>query len=1179
MFGQPVRSTTPDYIASFGNTQSHSDPNIELPGAQFSTDVSLEDSTEPTPIANSWLSNFDEWSGSSEAYFAIPGPSMPSDPPNTVYDLCGGAADQEEEPLSDLEEDDDIFHPSVALATGTSIAEDPPVSTQYNLDHQSLYPRPDIGSGTTLFVSIFTIDDRYYWLEQECNPIAKIPGLDMDSESWWPFKGPQEALVSSMTAFPRAVFSGQEINVVRWYSKKCNIPDVPANSTVQTRFDEISTMLGLDSRLVKSGLGNYFAVNSIGSIIANEMANPLVRNQMVFYPQDDNGSMSKAANGGRWMKEINATLAAPMVRKQLLIGHHDYYVHEPYLASYREAGSNEANPTPLISMRYFERSGELYARSHRLIPIQSGYVIDGTEHLDIPLSDFLLPLPEFRAEHKRYNMGSPEVIYGIQFGDKSSRWTEPNENPWRARSAGKIVRSAPIWMYCDDTSGNVSKKWNKHNSFLFTLAGLPREQSQHAYNVQFLATSNIASPLEMLDEISSELQELHANGIEAYDSSIGEDVIVIPWIYAMQGDNPMQSEFCSHIGMAGKHFCRVCHVRGKDKDRAEDDHGDVDRIQEFMKIHDKRHAADTIQALHEQEAIGLRGAFSMVDETCRKTGVKDKYLNAYLNLLKERLSSEKRTRAGKPTREFLEQLRHQLPERIFNPALYITHLDPNQDTPVEILHVILLGVTKYFWRDAVARQNNDGRELLKARINSLDLRGLDLSTPQGVTLVQYAKSLTGGDFRVVLQIAPIVLYGSIPENAYKAWLALCHLAPLAFQQEITNLQQYLPKLYKAIDLLLQATVTWSPQWFNKPKFHVLLHLPEHVERFGPAVLFATETFESYNHVIRLRSVHSNRRAPSRDIGQAFCRLYAIRFLVSGGWITHRYDKVNKQRVPCEPRQAGSSILELKGDRVFTELMGMSHFWYNPSYGSFSLGPGQVFWSETLAAKSVGAPNLPETVLGACVSISLKNHDKMRPGSFVLVMYNQERRPAEVIEMWASLNPLHFLGVTIRLGHFEGGSNLYCMPHVKIDGELIFLTLEAIVCVISLFHNCAAHNCDIARNQVVLQERQETEHRGLAVQHSGDRSDQILNTASLRNAELLQDLRNPPMLLGDTDLVAQQAVIQWRAQQEKEVRDKAEKDAEKEKKKADRKRKQEEKSQKQAEQHETEGEQVSKRKKK
>ncbi|KAF8219867.1 hypothetical protein L208DRAFT_1337283 [Tricholoma matsutake] len=47
-------------------------------------------------------------------------------------------------------------------------------------------------------------------------------------------------------------------------------------------------------------------------------------------------------------------------------------------------------------------------------------------------------------------------------------------------------------MYCDNTSGNLSKIWDKHNSFVFLPAsGLPCEQSQKEYNIHFLLTSNM----------------------------------------------------------------------------------------------------------------------------------------------------------------------------------------------------------------------------------------------------------------------------------------------------------------------------------------------------------------------------------------------------------------------------------------------------------------------------------------------------------------------------------------------------------------------------------------------------------------------------------------------------------------------------------------------------------------
>ncbi|KAJ7878947.1 hypothetical protein B0H13DRAFT_1630922, partial [Mycena leptocephala] len=75
----------------------------------------------------------------------------------------------------------------------------------------------------------------------------------------------------------------------------------------------------------------------------------------------------------------------------------------------------------------------------------------------------------------------------------------------RARAADSRVVMSPLWIYCDDTSGNASKNWNEHNSFLVRPAGLPRE-SQKEYNIRVLSTSNIAPPLEMLDGIVEQLE-------------------------------------------------------------------------------------------------------------------------------------------------------------------------------------------------------------------------------------------------------------------------------------------------------------------------------------------------------------------------------------------------------------------------------------------------------------------------------------------------------------------------------------------------------------------------------------------------------------------------------------------------------------------------------------------------
>ncbi|KAJ6574502.1 hypothetical protein B0H19DRAFT_933157, partial [Mycena capillaripes] len=48
----------------------------------------------------------------------------------------------------------------------------------------------------------------------------------------------------------------------------------------------------------------------------------------------------------------------------------------------------------------------------------------------------------------------------------------------------------------------------------------------------------------------------------------------------------------------------------------------------------------------------------------------------------------------------------------------------------------------------------------------------------------------------------------------------------------------------------------------KPKFHIFLHLPPHIRRCRPAILFATEAFESFNVIIRTKCVYSNAPHPT-----------------------------------------------------------------------------------------------------------------------------------------------------------------------------------------------------------------------------------------------------------------------------------------------------------------------------
>ncbi|KAG0139413.1 hypothetical protein CROQUDRAFT_15724, partial [Cronartium quercuum f. sp. fusiforme G11] len=68
---------------------------------------------------------------------------------------------------------------------------------------------------------------------------------------------------------------------------------------------------------------------------------------------------------------------------------------------------------------------------------------------------------------------------------------------------------------------------------------------------------------------------------------------------------------------------------------------------------------------------------------------------------------------------------------------------------------------------------------------------------------------------------------------------------------------------------------------NKPKIHQLQHLVDMIQQLGPAPLFGTKKFKSYNTVLCEASVHSNHQSPSHDIATTFMTANLLCMLLSG----------------------------------------------------------------------------------------------------------------------------------------------------------------------------------------------------------------------------------------------------------------------------------------------------------
>ncbi|KAJ7260975.1 hypothetical protein C8J57DRAFT_1232533 [Mycena rebaudengoi] len=570
---------------------------------------------------------------------------------------------------------------------------------------------------------------------------------------------------------PRCSFSKKQNAAIHWAMLALGLKDLPSDRVMDDIDKALQKMCGVHSIRYSGKLGHIYYVNDLAGLIAQEMANPTVCKNLHFFPEDTNPSLSQAWQASRWLNELDSELTTAMIR----VHNQDFYINEPTLLN---------DGSVFMPIRWFKRDKTLVARGWRMC--RASQTINGHGW----------------------------IVEGLELKQQLHQWKKTDTklgNRWRQLSRGHRVVAFPIWLYCDDTSGNTSKKWNKHNSFLFTAAGLPREYVHLESNIHFLATSNVAPPLEMLDGIVDQLEDCQSHGIWAWDSCNDELVLVIPSVLAMLGDNPMQSEFACHIGFRGNFFCRVCWVKGvpEDDEGEDEDENDlsgassasgtedtgqaqhqkkgkkkkskkkkdetvsdmISHVTQFLSKDRSRSRQETIQELRSQfteaSVVGGKESFRR-----RKTesGIKDNFQAVFLERIFAVSTKKKRSKVQKQAD--VSAVLQTLPTDITSPVWRIK------------------GFVKYFWRDAVARVKKTDKDILISRLSSFNVSGLGISPLSGHTLVNYSGSLTGRDFRTIVQAAPFVLHDLLDPEYIELWTALSAVVTLVWQPHIPDIDKY-----------------------------------------------------------------------------------------------------------------------------------------------------------------------------------------------------------------------------------------------------------------------------------------------------------------------------------------------------------------------------------------------------
>lgn len=209
-----------------------------------------------------------------------------------------------------------------------------------------------------------------------------------------------------------------------------------------------------------------------------------------------------------------------------------------------------------------------------------------------------------------------------------------------ARRRREELMTLPVSFFSDETSGNKSKQGNFFETISINILSLPFSERQKVENNYVVTTANKVSYAGLARGITNDLVALE-RGFPAVDGETGRRILVVAPIAAFQGDNPRQSAFCSHQGTTARHPCRFCKFQQTDVPTT------------IGAPRDRLATLSAIQTLNRLAA-----------------------LNTDPKVLQRR-QRELSVRRGD------------------NPLLHLRWTDPHLHSPIELLHTILLGTTKY----------------------------------------------------------------------------------------------------------------------------------------------------------------------------------------------------------------------------------------------------------------------------------------------------------------------------------------------------------------------------------------------------------------------------------------------------------------------------------------------------
>ncbi|KAJ7750070.1 hypothetical protein DFH07DRAFT_869136 [Mycena maculata] len=579
----------------------------------------------------------------------------------------------------------------------------------------------------------------------------------------------------------------------------------------------------------------------------------------------------------------------------------------------------------------------------------------------------------------------------------------------------------------------------------------------------------------LLPATSENATSTHTAPVVVYDRNTQEEAAFRLFINTGPSDNPMSSEMTGHIGSKGNYFCRKCHVGGCGLHK-ESNEGFDSIFGEGL----PRTGAETLKELHKQVELACLGVAQAVKDIQANTGVKDVYTTYWIEDLLRCSRELRKCGPNLDSADIVKELMDWVTEnesKMYNPFLSMKGFDPAKETPIEILHTILLGIIKYAWH----------------KVHTTWIPAI-----RAGYIMQFANSLIGHQFKQVTQTCVFQMYDLVDELQYAAWKAMGELLPLLWYPEIDKLEQYLVDVQTAASNVLDTFAIIDPsKIISKNKLHILAHTTPDVKRHGPLVGNVTEGFESFNGIFRFCSIFSNHLAPSRDIARQLAQQEGLKHRLTGGW----WMDVSSG----EWERAGSAV----------PLLG----WTDPKpliQGSVKLRP---------LKRTKGHPTPPRAKLSlAAIVLDTINRNSYSSESLWDTCINVVSASRDVCPLlsWAyAKSPITNSPVIGRITHILLGApdsvvvldvfevsdqwhKIYSLPKLfrRQDEEtLLIVPSTNIQFIFNVQHDCYAANCTASGTRPKMQEWMDSSRTESFIEHQALEKF-VINTTAFHNAHLL-----------------------------------------------------------------------------